>query len=261
MNSKYIIHNYLNLNSESNLEFKKKLIANISNSEIKNGGFDLKKYLSQKINSFVTTAKGKGNKVIFDEAASNAIQEKVEHNLEKAMQVLDNSNVVHVYLIPTLNQFLKEYMDGIQGWCPSKNAIHLYIHPDCNKNIALIETLVHEYNHTVFRSYHLWNKVEEGLVAEGLAEHFRLELVGGKRAKWTEVLNEKESMFWLEKIKPVLKSESFEDYNNVFTNFDEEPYPLWTGYTVGYYLIEKYRKINKSVWNEIMKVEIEIITG
>lgn len=261
MNPIYIIHNYLSINAENNLEFKKKIIENISGSGLKNGGFNLKKYLTQKINSFVTPSKDKTSKIIFSEDISNLIEEKVKQSLESAMKVLSNNNVVHIYLIPTLNQFLEEYMDGIQGWCPSKNAIHLYIHPKCDNNTALIETLAHEYNHTVFRSYHSWNTVAEGLVAEGLAEHFRLEYVGGKRAKWTEVLSQKESMIWLEKISPVLQSKSSEDYDNVFTNFDEEPYPLWAGYTIGYYLVQNYRNQNKLSWEELMLVSTDKIVG
>ena len=252
MPTKYIIHNYLILEEQNNVEFKKKLLQSISNSGIKYGGFNLKKYLTQKINSFVNTKKGSR---IFTTDQSKNIQEIVENSLDKAMNILENNNTVQVYLVPTLNKFLKEYMDGIQGFCASRNAIHLYIHPDCNLETALIETLVHEYNHTVFYIYHTWKTVEEGLIAEGLAEHFRSEIVGGKRAKWTEVFDEKESTLWLEKIRPTLNSEAGQDYYNVFVNFDEEPYPLWTGYTIGYYLIERFRKQNKLNWQELMQVK------
>jgi uncharacterized protein YjaZ len=218
MSPKYIIHNYLNLEAPSSLEFKKVLLENICNSELKFGGFNLKKYLTQKIKAFVTSEKGKA---IFSKSESGKIQTIVEQNLDKAMQVLENESTVHVYLIPTKSSFLKEYMNGVQGWCASKNAIHLYIHPECDLEIDVIETLVHEYNHTVFYQYNEWKTVQEGLLAEGLAEHFRLELVGGKRAKWTKVFNENESKMWLEKIKPILKSENHWDYENIFTNFEE----------------------------------------
>ena len=252
MPTKYIIHNYLNLEEQSNFKFKKKLLQNISNSGTKFGGFSLKKYLTQKINSFVASDKGR---LVFTIDQSKNIQEIVENSLDKAMNILENDNVVHVYLIPTTNKFLKEYMDGIQGFCASRNAIHLYIHPDCNLKTGLVETLVHEYNHTVFYVHHTWKTVEEGLIAEGLAEHFRSEIVGGKRAKLTEVFDEKESTLWLEKIIPTLNSEAGQDYYNVFVNFDEEPYPLWTGYTIGYYLIERFRKQNKLNWQELMQVK------
>jgi uncharacterized protein YjaZ len=256
MSSKFIIHNYLNFKAPSNSEFKKSLLENISNSEPKLGGFSLKKYLVQKIKAFVKSKKGEA---IFSENESENVQKIVEQNLNKAMKILENKNTVHVYLIPTLNPFSIEKMDGIMGFCAAKNAIHLYIHPECNFQVHLIETLIHEYNHSVFYQYHQWKTVNEGLVAEGLAEHFRLELVGGKRAKWTEVFDKKESKVWLEKIKPILNSENQEDYNNVFTNFEKDPYPLWAGYTIGYYLIEEYRKQNKLSWDELMRLDAEIL--
>jgi uncharacterized protein YjaZ len=244
----YAIHNFLTLDPTNiKRDFIKDLQYKIDQSGVKNGGFVSKKYLTEKLKSFVEVAK----EPMFNPERSGEIKELVDTFITKSINKLLNPSTVHIYLIPTVSEFLREYMNGIVGWCPSKNAIHLFIHPE-TQDKDIVETLVHEYNHTVFRNNHYWNSVEEGIVAEGLAEHFREQLVGGKRAKWTTVFNKREAFQWLKTLEPILQSENSQDYTNVFTNFDEDPYPLWSGYSIGYHVIDDYMKKNSLSWEELM---------
>jgi uncharacterized protein YjaZ len=221
-----------------------------------NGGFESDVLLKEKFATFIDTSQ---STVFSDNLSLNTIQ-RIEEGLQLSQKVIQNPNHIYIFLYSTSSEFVLKYMNGVVGWCPSNNAIHLFVHPNYDPT-SLIETVIHEFNHTIFRNHHRWNTVKEGLVAEGLAEHFREELVGGERAPWTRVLNKKESSKWLYTIKPILNSRSAQDYSNVFTNFEADPYPLWTGYALGYYIIENYRTLYPSNWDKLMETNVDIIVN
>jgi len=62
----------------------------------------------------------------------------------------------------------------------------------------------------------------------------------------------------LAEIKPLLHENDFEKYSEVF--FGTGKYPLWTGYSIGYFLVKKYLKKQKIIkWKEVLKVNPEEI--
>ena len=54
------------------------------------------------------------------------------------------------------------------------------------------------------------------------------------------------------KLKDRLDDDSFETYNEIF--YGKGGYPLWAGYTIGYYLIEDYLKKQKDIdWKKMLR--------
>lgn len=252
--SEYIISNYLAISDNSKDTIHTQLATKISKSKFSNGGFSTTEILIDKINTFVEPIL---NNNAFTIKRAKEIEYQIDNLLSRLSSTISKETDLNVYLLPTGSDFIMNYMDSIAGWCPSKNTIHLYIHPDCS-DIHISETLAHEYNHTIFRENNNWNRVIDGIIAEGLAEHFREDIVGGMRSKWTTVFEESETLKRLSEIERLLPSTSPRDYNDVFTNFDNDPYQLWTGYSLGYYIVKSYLPTSPS-WNKIMNEKPGVI--
>jgi uncharacterized protein YjaZ len=240
---------------DENQTFVEEVIKWMETNTLDYGGFKLKDKLNENLTTLIEATDKSSS--YFNQEKISQINELVRQNLELARKEIINPNVINIFIFPTQSEFTLDVMKGITGWCPSKDSIHLHIHPETNLTIPLSETVVHEYNHTVFRSYHDWDTVEEGLVAEGLAEHFRESLLGGETAPWAASLDQEEAFSWLEKIQPVLKSTNEQDYVNVFTNFEDDPYPHWIGYAIGYQLVKIFREKNNLSWQDLTELPVK----
>jgi len=62
----------------------------------------------------------------------------------------------------------------------------------------------------------------------------------------------------LKEIKPVLHKNNFKKYNEIF--FETGKHPLWSGYSIGYFLVKKYLEKQKTInWKELLKINPEEI--
>jgi uncharacterized protein YjaZ len=121
---------------------------------------------------------------------------------------------------------------------------------------AVKSTVTHEFNHAV-RFQYFPNSASmtllETLIFEGLAENFTTEVTDEKPSPWASSLNEKEAKKIFKKIKPILNSISKKVYYSVF--FDNDKFPLWAGYSMGYWMIKNFRKKNRNIdWPEIIRM-------
>jgi len=171
---------------------------------------------------------------------------------EKVFQTLKPKGVQTVLLLPTVDKFVVSRMNGVVGYSPDKDVIFIYISPNFNEK-ALIETIAHEYNHSQYIYTTKIHSVLDGLIAEGFAEHFRREVVGGEIAEWCKALNKEESFKVLKQLisNNVLNETDYKVYSDIFTN-PKSNYPHWAGYSIGYYLIETLKSHEKIEWNEIL---------
>jgi uncharacterized protein YjaZ len=177
----------------------------------------------------------------------------ISQTLEKVFETLQPKGVQTILLLPTADNFVIESMDGVVGYSPHKDVMFLYVAKDF-KEEALIETVAHEYNHTQYFHTTKIHSVLDGLIAEGFAEHFRLQTVGGKIAKWCLALDKKKSFELLEKLEKdkVLSETDYKVYSDIFINPKSE-YPHWAGYSIGYNLIEQLKSQEEISWNEILQ--------
>ena len=179
----------------------------------------------------------------------------IEESLNESKKLI-NDDSTNVFVFPTVNNFIITKLDGINGLSPWKHTILLFINIHDGYEHVLKNVVVHEYCHTKTHEYQEWKSLQDSIVFEGLAENFREYLLKNGREKWTTVFNEDESKLIFAKIKSLLNNADNETYRKIF--FDDKDYKLWTGYTLGYYIVKNYIVKNKiNDWDKLIRVKPE----
>ncbi len=222
-----------------------------NNSKIGFAGFIDKKFLSSIIDRCSLDNKREHKYFDTDEILKNKIIEVTKITLDELKRFSKSKK--YVFIFPCFDNFVIDKMGGLTGFCPWKNVLMIFLHPTINWEIALKETIAHEFAHATSPFYNGGDiTIGQGIIFEGLAEHFREFVFGGKTAPYSKAINKNGiKMFFNElKYKLNLKSDSF--YSEVF--FGTGKYPMWTGYSIGYYLAGKYLENKKNVdWNELLR--------
>jgi len=205
-------------------------------------------------------------KVVFDKtveekSVSNCILDKniILKSIKRAVTLCFDAlpdDAVHIFVFPTFSRFVEKKMSGTTGYTPWKNTILAFVNQLSQRwERSLIETIAHEYNHSVFFQYHKCQTLLDSIIFEGLAEHFREQVVGGGRAPWSKAVDKNQSKKILGELKSeaLLSSADPEIYQNVF--FEGKKYVQWTGYTIGYYIVESFLRLNPNLgWKDIMQI-------
>jgi uncharacterized protein YjaZ len=180
---------------------------------------------------------------------SQKIQLKIAvHDLKEIMQKIKNilqEKEITIYLFPTSSQFIIKKMGGTAGWLAWKDIMHVCIYPTKNWRLNFKGTILHELAHCMQKYYSYKMKLSDHLIADGLAEHFQEKLLDGKRNLWTKAVSKNQAKIIFRKIKPLLSKRNLSVHKELF--FGSKKYPCWTGYTIGYYLIDDYLKKHKSI--------------
>ncbi len=166
-----------------------------------------------------------------------------------------NNEEINVFLFETNDDFITHKMEGSSGFCTNHNCILILVNLETFNKIAIMNTFAHELAHSLNKYYNMgYMSIGEGLVFDGVAENFRETFIDNRRSKIVSSISKKDAEKLIEDIKPILKSRKFNDYYEVF--FGKGKYPLWAGYSIGYYLIKKYLSDLKDFdWNKILKKE------
>ncbi len=183
------------------------------------------------------------------------IQTLIDKSLAKCSALLPIQNHLSVFVYPCYNDFVYDEMNGVTGYCIYQETILLFLNPTHpNWEQEFCETIAHEYHHAIFRLTHTWDTVFEGLQAEGLAEHFREQTIGGSLAPWSRAVPSSELHSWLQKISPFLDSTDMDTYQEIF--FQGKDYPQWLGYSLGYWMIQTIRDKHPELsWEELTHME------
>lgn len=179
----------------------------------------------------------------------NKFTEKIEDLFPKVVEnILNVLPVDNVDVIVWDNPewAIEEY--GIGGHTLTPYRIAVSIDP-LNKNIEKFftkrfeATMLHEFHH-VAREQVLGNEPASRLeqsIREGLAEHFEIELTGKKPEVWDTALSKEELNKFIKIANTNKSTEDYFVYDWLFGNKELE-IPKWTGYSVGFYLVEEYLK-------------------
>ena len=209
--------------------------------------------------------KTKDNKVI---AEIHFLTDKKEIKNKHVIKIIEKTLIKGSSEIPLLNKkiavfstkdpFIKNKMNGVSGDTLHENIISLYISPVKDWKRALVETMVHECSHLYVLDNNQWKTILDSLISEGIAEIFREEIVGGKPAPWTKALTEKQAKEVLKKLKSERKlSKKVEEMHQELF-FGSKDYKMWTGYSLGYQIVKKFRKKYPEMkWKEIMKMDFK----
>jgi hypothetical protein len=145
-------------------------------------------------------------------------------------------------------------MLGVGARTTSDHSLSFYFDPK-NPNFKVefvLRGLVHECLHVSrFRMPHWQLTLLECMMTEGLADHFMIEVLGGEPQAWSRALTEKEIQQYMMKVKPILRirHEWTQEFNEkyffpwmLFGRKGDDPIPRWTGYTLGWRMVENYLK-------------------
>jgi uncharacterized protein YjaZ len=226
-------------------------------------GFAKKEYLLNHVRNTVFSESSKNSITI--QQGFHDITSLLVKDLKLVRETYKTKGDIEIYLFPTLSNFVKEKMDGMLGFAPYTNVMHLYIHEDTltDKNVSttLQNTVAHEYNHLMRYEHFLETEtLLDDLIFEGLAENFREAVFPGKQSPWSIALNKNSARETFLNLKPTLlvKNYDFEIYNALF--FGNDAYKLWTGYSIGYHLVKDYLNSMEGInWKEIMKTQAKQI--
>lgn len=240
---------YLNNNKEklSNL-----FIREVTKSENKYAGFDtkkgLKKFLTEEVFGFESDFKK-------TKISKSNILLAIKDSLLKCIRSVNLHKPINLYIFPSYNKFINDQMSGVSGYTPDSDNIILFISDRKGWEIALKNTVAHEYAHACAFANHKWISLLDSLIFEGIAENFRESILSGKSARWSKVLSKKQaSIILMENIKN-LNSSDEKKYLQLFLGYDNK-YKLWSGYSIGYQIVKSFiRKNNKLQWPEIVKLE------
>jgi uncharacterized protein YjaZ len=116
---------------------------------------------------------------------------------------------------------------------------HTFLNLEQSLETNLIPQLAHEIHHAMRRrSIGYGNTLFQAVISEGLADHFSIEVTGIDPPPWSIALPEDEIDKWI-----TIASESWNQssYNhNAWFVGTDPAIPRWTGYSMGYTLINNY---------------------
>lgn len=160
---------------------------------------------------------------------------------------------LQIYVFPTYDSFVKKKMNGVNGYTPWRSTIFIFVHPDVKKLQYVKYTAAHEYAHVAMLHIHPWRTLQDSLIFEGVAEHFREATVGGKRAPWAKAITADRAKQIFLLLRTQLHNTNPNLYQEVFLGKGGH-FPLWAGYTIGYLLVQKaLRQTPLKNWDKIVR--------
>jgi uncharacterized protein YjaZ len=232
-----------------------------SDGNIKRTGFLKEKIFLKELLNHI------GNNTFFKYKNLSAAQKKIIQKniiavLEKSNKILPHPDLpIFIFAYPWFpHERTGALFQGVNAFA-AYYTIHLFIDLKNYKKNSIRQTLAHEWSHLVFYRYHLESQYTlcTYMIMEGLAEVFREEIIGGGISPWASALNNQEAEKQLKSFsKKLLARKGMKIYHRVFLG--NKKYKRWTGYSIGYWLVKKFRTMNPDLsWKEIVKTKPENI--
>lgn len=159
---------------------------------------------------------------------------------------------IHIFVFPVFDKLVIEKMNGCTGISVWNDTITLFLKDGKIKKETVKSVVCHELAHAISLRHLKRITILDGIVFEGVAEHFMERTTGIRSFLGRAVTKEKIGKIFKE-IELNLDKEDFGLYRQLFYGKDGK-YPMWTGYSIGYYLVENYLKKQKQIdWNVILK--------
>jgi hypothetical protein len=135
---------------------------------------------------------------------------------------------------------------AVGGFNPSASEIKMAIRKNASSagiKADLIAIMAHEIHHAKRRrSVGYGRSLLEAVITEGLADHFAIEITGKEPFPWSLALEDAELETWTENAREVWNEPSY-NHNAWFFGSDGK-IPHWTGYALGFHLVEQYFQNN-----------------
>lgn len=250
------MHNYLDVEGDPD-EVINKILRKITDlDDIGYAGHLEKKWLKMTLERLILDKDGDNQQFSYKKEFNKKIKLISDEVINKCEKYIEDR--IHIFLFPTLDKFARERMKGVSGYCPWKNTILIFINFVKGWENQLKETIVHELAHALSPFAEHDAPLGHWLILEGIAENFKDFIFPECQSDWTKAISEEESKEILAEIKHFLHENDFEKYSEVF--FGTGKYALWSGYSIGYFLVKKYLEKQKTInWKEVLKVNPEEI--
>lgn len=183
-----------------------------------------------------------------DDPQRNRIEEIVIETVDSARQRINVANVAINVRYGTAGGLIPQF--GFGGLA-SAGAITLTIDPASSAWPGSLEPefarlLAHELHHVArFRGAGPSDHLLDAVVAEGLADHFMVELLGGAPPPWATAVQGAELDGWIETASQTWLEPTWDPAPWFFIGVDSEV-PQWTGYSIGWELTGRYLDANPS---------------
>jgi hypothetical protein len=112
----------------------------------------------------------------------------------------------------------------------------------------IMRTLAHELHHVCrVRMPDFKLSILECMVNEGLADHFMLEVLHCEQTPWSKALTQEQIHRYMIQVKPLIR-EKYESWTAELDTWmlygkpEPDPIPGWTGYSIGWRIVENYLK-------------------
>lgn len=194
------------------------------------------------------TPAGNGLTVVFKDPGAalagkqEAIGRHIEETFERAMRQISLAGVT-VEVTPGPQNIIPGW--GVGGRALNGFAVELAVDPGLSSQLIearLPSIVAHEFHHVArFRGPGYGGTLLEAMVSEGMADHYASELFGQPLPPWVVALSETEIPVWIERARPQFDSGSY-SHSNWF--FGTGSVPNWTGYTIGFELVRRYKAAN-----------------
>jgi len=196
------------------------------------------------------------------EKEKKVISKAIQVTTDKCNKILPLPTKNFVFVFPWFPSDKESLFNGSFGFAAYSCVLHLFIAPDIFTKESVADSVAHEINHTIsyyhhFDRYAQWSLLDH-MANEGLAENFREDVLKTKPSPWATALSEQKAFELLKEIYLLLNSKDSKTHRAVL--FGNDKYERWTGYSVGYWLVKKFRKMNQKLsWEEIIKTKPEDI--
>ena len=191
------------------------------------------------------------------EADKAAPRRVVEEALLRSAQFLPRPDLAARYLLlpgDGESRLLTQVMQGAMGISLGSQATLLFLWPSGEWLLWLAYTAVHEYTHLVRnhlfprglaggRPVYLKTQEPEmlldAMVAEGIADAFARQIYPQMEPRWLRALDEREEALIWPKVRRRLRVSDPSEVRR-FISGDGDRIPQWTGYTLGYRVVQSY---------------------
>jgi len=139
---------------------------------------------------------------------------------------------------------------GVGGFAPDARTVEISLDPGFPGFSGILPDrlppiVAHELHHAVrWKAPGYGATLLEALVSEGLADHFAVELLGAPVPPWSDAFPRERTEEFLDRARP--EFDAAYDHDRWFFGTDPT-LPRWTGYTLGYRIVEAYQAANGGV--------------
>lgn len=153
---------------------------------------------------------------------------------------------VTVTVMPDASRSIGGY--GVGGFTPDRRTVRMYLDPGFPTLAAVVADrfgplLAHELHHARrWAGPGYGRTLFEAMISEGLADRFSIEHLGAALPPWSDAFGRERTEELLALARPEFDSPTYDHQRWFFGPI--APLPRWTGYTLGYRLVESYQARN-----------------